>query len=75
MKHVNLYIEHKTTMRIFVTAAVTVIDMISNIGGTLGLFLGFSLLSGVELLYWACGCAKRKNKNKQRMRMGRLKPV
>ena len=28
------------------------IDMISNIGGTLGLFSGFSLLSGIEIIYW-----------------------
>ena len=28
------------------------IDIISNIGGTLGLFSAFSLLSGIEIIYW-----------------------
>ncbi len=41
-------------MQIVQTATATTIDMISNIGGTLGLFCGFSLLSGVEIVYWAC---------------------
>lgn len=61
----NLYINQKTTMEIVMTATVSTIDVISNIGGTLGLFLGFSLLSGVELIYWACSCLglKRSKKN------------
>ena len=44
------------------TATVTIIDMISNIGGTLGLFSGFSILSGVELLYWAGKAVNRAAK-------------
>ena len=50
---VRVYPHRKTTLRILKTATVTVIDMISNIGGTLGLFSGFSLLSGIEIIYWA----------------------
>jgi len=50
------------------TATVTLVDMISNIGGTLGLFCGFSLLSGVEAIYWTLKGIKtktlRKGKNK-----------
>ena len=38
---------------ITVTATVTVIDMISNIGGILGLFSGVSVLSLAEAIYWA----------------------
>ncbi len=49
---IKVYMDKKSTLRILVTATVTVIDMISNIGGTLGLFCGFSILSGVEILYW-----------------------
>jgi len=50
------------------TATVTFVDMISNIGGTLGLFCGFSLLSGVEFLYWTANAlapnlAKKRAKN------------
>lgn len=61
----RLYIHRKTTMKIVMTATVTIIDMISNIGGTLGLFSGLSILSGVELLYWACQCAGRRRKKKK----------
>ena len=31
---------------------MTSIDFISQIGGLLGLFLGFSLISGIEIVYW-----------------------
>ena len=34
------------------SAKVTLSDKISSIGGTLGLFTGFSLLAIVEILYW-----------------------
>ena len=33
---------------------MTEIDFISSLGGVFGLFLGFSLVSFVELLYWFC---------------------
>ena len=49
-------------MKIVETATVTAVDMISNIGGTLGLFTGFSLLSGVEILYWIFKCGQSKAK-------------
>ena len=32
--------------------SMTVVDYISQLGGLLGLFLGFSFISGVELFYW-----------------------
>ena len=31
---------------------MTLIDFVSSLGGLFGLFLGFSLLSFVEILYW-----------------------
>jgi len=31
---------------------MTIIDFISSLGGVFGLFLGFSLLSFVEIIYW-----------------------
>ncbi len=49
---VSVYVNKKSTLRIILTATVTVIDMISNIGGTLGLFCGFSILSAAEIVYW-----------------------
>ena len=51
---VQVSVRGKTVTEIVMTASTSVIDMISNIGGTLGLFLGLSLLSAVEILYWAC---------------------
>ena len=33
---------------------MTEIDFISSLGGVFGLFLGFSLLSFVEIFYWFC---------------------
>ena len=40
------------------------VDMLSAIGGTMGLLTGFSLISGVEILYHAtaliCTCVKMK---------------
>ncbi len=50
---IKVYVDRHTTLEVVATATVTVIDMIANIGGTLGLFSGFSILSAVELLYWA----------------------
>ena len=40
------------TIRIVKTATVTPVDIVSNVGGTLGLFSGFSILSGMEIVYW-----------------------
>ena len=31
---------------------MTPVDYISQIGGLLGLFIGFSLISAIEILYW-----------------------
>ena len=66
MTTLTLEVSKQTTLRMELTATVTAIDMISNIGGTLGLFLGFSFLSGVEILYWIVrSCAKKERKGKK----------
>ena len=31
---------------------MTHIEFVSNVGGLLGLFIGFSLISGIEIVYW-----------------------
>ena len=61
IKVIKVWVEKKTTLEITVTATVTIIDMISNIGGTLGLFCGFSILSAVEALFWLGKIAAKKN--------------
>ena len=45
--------------------AAKFVDQLSAIGGTMGLLTGFSIISGVEILYFACKitldfCAKRE---------------
>ncbi|XP_059085146.1 uncharacterized protein LOC131882107 [Tigriopus californicus] len=52
VRRMRITAKRRTALRILKTATVTFIDMLSNIGGTLGLFCGFSILSGVEILYW-----------------------
>ena len=40
---------------------MTPVEFVSNVGGLLGLFIGFSLISGVEVLYWlTIGYAENK---------------
>ena len=38
--------------RITKDSAAKTVDMLSAIGGTMGLFTGFSIISGVELLFY-----------------------
>ena len=33
---------------------VKFVDMLSSVGGTMGLLTGFSVISGVEIIYFAC---------------------
>ena len=49
--------------------AAKFVDMLSAIGGTMGLLTGFSIISGVEILYFATKIGwniiqKKKNKLK-----------
>ena len=50
---IHFSVTDRNTVLIVKTATVTAVDMVSNIGGTLGLFCGFSILSGLEVMYWA----------------------
>ena len=43
-----MYAEYERSLR------MTEIDFISALGGVFGLFLGFSLISFVEIVYWFC---------------------
>ena len=43
-----MYAEYERSLR------MTEIDFISALGGVFGLFLGFSLISFVEIIYWFC---------------------
>ena len=63
----RIYFDTPTFDRIEKDRAAKFVDMLSAIGGTMGLLTGFSIISGVEILYFATKIACnifQKNKNK-----------
>ena len=53
LKFVRLYFYATTFDRITKDRAAKFVDMMSAIGGTMGLLTGFSIISGVEIMYFA----------------------
>ena len=53
MRFVRIYFGTQTFDRIEKDRAAKFVDMLSAIGGTMGLLTGFSIISGVEILYFA----------------------
>ena len=53
LRYVKIYFETPTFDRIEKDRAAKFVDMLSAIGGTMGLLTGFSIISGVEILYFA----------------------
>ena len=49
----RIYFDTPTFDRITKDRAAKFVDMLSAIGGTMGLLTGFSIISGVEILYHA----------------------
>ena len=67
LRLVRISFDTPTFDRIEMDRAAKFVDMLSAIGGTMGLLTGFSIISGVEILYFAAkiGCITfQKNKNK-----------
>ena len=52
MRLVRIYFDTPTFDRIQKDRAAKFVDMLSAIGGTMGLLTGFSIISGVEVLYF-----------------------
>ena len=52
LQHVNIFFKSPTFDKITKDAKTNFVTKISVLGGTLGLFAGFSLLSGAELVYF-----------------------
>ena len=52
-KYVRIYFDTPTFDRITKDRAAKFVDMLSAIGGTMGLLTGFSIISGVEIIYFA----------------------
>ena len=53
LKFVRIYFDNPTFDRITKDRAAKFVDMLSAIGGTMGLLTGFSIISGVEIIYFA----------------------
>ena len=67
LRYVRIYFDTPTFNRITKDRAAKFVDMLSAIGGTMGLLTGFSIISGVEILYFAANIGWniiQKNKNK-----------
>ena len=52
LKYVRIYFGAETFNRVTKDRAVKFVDEISAIGGTMGLFTGFSIMSAVEIVYF-----------------------
>ena len=52
LKYVRIYFGAETFNRVKKDRAVKFVDEISAIGGTMGLFTGFSIMSAVEIVFY-----------------------
>ena len=52
MKFVRIYFDATTFDRITKDTSAKYVDMLSAVGGTMGLLTGFSIISGVEIIYF-----------------------
>ena len=52
MRNVRIYFDTPTFDIIEMDRAAKFVDMLSAIGGTMGLLTGFSIISGVEIIYF-----------------------
>ena len=50
---IRIYFETPTFDRITKDQAAKFVDMLSAIGGTMGLLTGFSVISGIEIIFFA----------------------
>ena len=53
LRYVRIYFDTPTFDRITKDRAAKFVDMLSAIGGTMGLLTGFSIISGVEIIFFA----------------------
>ena len=53
LKYVGIYFDATTFDKITKDRAARFVDMLSAIGGTMGLLTGFSIISAVEILYFS----------------------
>ena len=71
LRFVGIQFDTPTFDRILKDQAAKPVDMLSNIGGTMGLLTGFSLISAVEIVYFGAKILlkylydQRKKNNKE----------
>ena len=53
LRLMRIYFDTPTLNKITMDTAAKFEDMLSAIGGTMGLLTGFSIISGVEIVYFA----------------------
>ena len=58
----RIYFDTPTFDRIEKDRAAKFVDMLSAIGGTMGLLTGFSIISGVEIIYFVAKMILEKTK-------------
>ena len=69
LRYVRIYFETPTFDRITKDRAAKFVDMLSAIGGTMGLLTGFSIISGVEVVYFAIKLISKTCKRKKIVQM------
>ena len=65
LRYVRIFFDTPTFDRITKDRAAKFVDMLSAIGGTMGLLTGFSIISGVEIAYFAIKIIVNLVKNKK----------
>ena len=65
LRSVRIFFETPTFDRVEKDRAAKFVDMLSAIGGTMGLLTGFSIISGAEILYFAIKIIFKTFKNKK----------
>ena len=64
LQFVRIFFDTPTFDRITKDERIKFVDMLSAIGGTMGLLTGFSIISGVEIVYFALKALKHFTKIK-----------
>ena len=59
LQFVRIYFDTPTFDRITKDEKVKFVDILSAVGGTMGLFTGFSIISGMEILYFSYKLVKK----------------
>ena len=67
LRFVRIYFDVTTFDRIIMDSSAKFVDKLSAIGGTMGLLTGFSIISGVEILYFAAKIVLKAFLNKRKI--------